>query len=177
MEKYRIVVERLEKKPPVELWRIERALFDALSEIYTWHARVTEPIEAMKPDALRGQVWRNVLDLLRPAHVVRQQILAGRRLEPDELSTRLPPADWLESRVVWLGYEPGSFEFDWKRVRDALEVAERERMNVRYARAIAERHGVPEDEPLMRYIRDQEEFFDRVIEAARRLLRSRQNRV
>ena len=174
MEKGRVVIGRLEKRPPIELWRVERAVFDALSEVYTWHARVTEPIEAMKPEELRGQAWRNVLDLLRPAHVVRQQILAGRRLAPDELSARVPPADGLESRVAWLGYKPGSFEFDWRRVRDALEVAERERMNVRYARAIAERHGVPEVEPLMRYIRDQEEFFERVIEAVRRLLRSRQ---
>ncbi len=150
---------------------VKRAIGRALLESYIWHGRTTFPLQNMRPDVLRGQAWRNVLDLLRPAHVVRQQIMAGRRLAPDELRPYLAPSpslDEIGARLV--AYDSG-------RLRDALEVAERERVNVRYARAIAERHGVSEGELLMRYIRDQEEFFGRVVEAARRLLRSRQNRV
>jgi len=142
--------------------RVLAAAAEALAELRRWHERTTLPIRGLMPESLRGQRRQNVLDLLRPAHVVRQQILAGGKLAPHELSPALPDARGLE---VLLDL------FDDRRLREAGRISLRELRRLETARWLVE--GQPGTERLLAYIDDQIAFFTRVIELAGALLRRR----
>jgi len=146
--------------------RVEAAIDSALAEVLIWHERTTVPIRELIPTSIRGQRRQNILDLLRPAHVVRQQILVGDRLGPRELSRDLPEAYGLE---VLLDL------FDDKRLRDAYDVSRRELRNVRAARTLAD--GFAGNEALLAYIDDQIAFFARVAGVSRTILHRRGIRV
>jgi len=141
---------------------VRDAVLNALKEVYQWHQSTTIPIRQLIPPSIRGQRRQNILDLLRPAHVVRQQILAGGKLAPSELSDQPPEPYGLEVLLEL---------FDDRRLRDAYEVSLQELRNVKTARRLAE--GAAGGERLLAYVDDQIAFFARVAERARAILRRR----